>query len=50
MMKDGVNSERRRFLTTTASVVGGAGALATQCAVCVYIDAKRQGQSNRRPG
>ena len=29
MMKDGVNSERRRFLTTTASVVGGAGALAT---------------------
>ena len=29
MKKDGVNSERRRFLTTTASVVGGAGALAT---------------------
>ena len=29
MLKDGVNSERRRFLTTTASVVGGAGALAT---------------------
>ena len=29
MKNDGVNSERRRFLTTTASVVGGAGALAT---------------------
>ena len=29
MNSDGVNSERRRFLTTTASVVGGAGALAT---------------------
>ena len=28
MRNDGVNSERRRFLTTTASVVGGAGALA----------------------
>ena len=29
MKNDGINSERRRFLTTTASVVGGAGALAT---------------------
>lgn len=29
MKNDGVNTERRRFLTTTASVVGGAGALAT---------------------
>ena len=29
MKTNGVNSERRRFLTTTASVVGGAGALAT---------------------
>ncbi|MCY4154227.1 MAG: ubiquinol-cytochrome c reductase iron-sulfur subunit [Gammaproteobacteria bacterium] len=28
MRNDGVNSERRRFLTTTASVVGGAGAVA----------------------
>jgi len=28
MKNDGVNTERRRFLTTTASVVGGAGALA----------------------
>ena len=28
-MNNGVNTERRRFLTTTASVVGGAGALAT---------------------
>ncbi len=27
MKHDGVNTERRRFLTTTASVVGGAGAL-----------------------
>ncbi len=29
MSNDGVNTKRRRFLTTTASVVGGAGALAT---------------------
>ena len=29
MSNDGVSSERRRFLTTTATVVGGAGALAT---------------------
>ncbi len=29
MKKHGINTERRRFLTTTASVVGGAGALAT---------------------
>ena len=29
MKNDGINTERRRFLTTTASVVGGAGALAT---------------------
>lgn len=29
MKNDGVNTERRRFLTTTASVAGGAGALAT---------------------
>lgn len=29
MSTDGINNERRRFLTTTASVVGGAGALAT---------------------
>ena len=29
MKSDGINTERRRFLTTTASVVGGAGALAT---------------------
>lgn len=29
MNNNGTNSERRRFLTTTASVVGGAGALAT---------------------
>ena len=28
MRNDGINSERRRFLTTTASVVGGAGAVA----------------------
>ena len=28
MKNDGINTERRRFLTTTASVVGGAGALA----------------------
>ena len=28
MKNDGVNKERRRFLTTTASVAGGAGALA----------------------
>ena len=28
MRNDGINSDRRRFLTTTASVVGGAGALA----------------------
>ncbi len=29
MHNEGVNNERRRFLTTSASVVGGAGALAT---------------------
>ena len=28
MRSDGINSQRRRFLTTTASVVGGAGAVA----------------------
>ncbi len=28
MRNDGINGDRRRFLTTTASVVGGAGALA----------------------
>ena len=28
MKNDGINTERRRFLTTTASVAGGAGALA----------------------
>ncbi|NNE37972.1 MAG: twin-arginine translocation signal domain-containing protein, partial [Gammaproteobacteria bacterium] len=29
MSTDGININRRRFLTTTASVAGGAGAVAT---------------------